>query len=314
MGMKLLSLLCPRLSLREPLSSRPRAPYTPLTQPLDSSPQGKHLHQDAFVSPFGTAIYLSPDATVAVTGSSSSKQTLTTPAPSPYAPQLTLTGSIYTADPFGNFFIACQILTPGGAITEFNTPISLAQDGIVAVLGSNTQLIHPTGATAAPGLISNSATFAADSAGDFIKAYQAQTPGGAITVSGTPISVAEGGSVAVVGTSTQLLIHGPMVTQEPVFTFDGSTYTADASSEFTIEGEILTRVVTSLYNGTTLFFDAGGANIVVGTSTQVLRNAALTGTEAAAATTVGGQTYTADASQGFVIGGQDADEGWSHHC
>lgn len=269
---------------------------------------GETLAPGRFISPFGTPIYLSPDATVAVTGSSSSKQTLITPAPSLYAPQLTLTGSIYTADPFGNFFTAGQTLLPGGAITVLNTPFSLAQDGIVAVVGSDTQLIHPTGATAAPGLTFNSGTFAADSKGDFIIADQTLTPGGAITVSGTPISVAAGGSVAVVGTRSQLLIHGPMITQEPIFTFDGSTYTADASSEFTIEGEILTRGGHITVNGTTLFFDAGGANVVVGTSRQVLRTATLTGAEAATIT-VGGQTYTADASQGFVIGGQTLTKG-----
>lgn len=184
---------------------------------------GQTLAPGRSISPSGTPIYLSPDGTVAVIGSSSSKQTLITPVPSPYAPQLTLTGSTYTADPFGNFFfIAGQTLTPGGAITVLSTPISLAQEGIVAVVGSDTQLIHPTGATAAPGLTFNSGTFAAESKGDFIIADQTLTPGGAITVSGTPVSVAAGGIVAVVGTRSQLLIHGPMITQEPIFTFDCS--------------------------------------------------------------------------------------------
>lgn len=269
---------------------------------------GQTLTPGHSISPSGTPIYLSPDGTVAVIGSSSNTQTLVKPAPSPYTPQLTLTGSVYTADPFGNFLIAGKTLTPGGVITVFNTPISLAPGRTVAVVGSETQLIKPPVVTAAPVLTFNGATFTADSGGSFIVAGQTLTPGGAITVSGTPISVVSGGSVAVVGIKSQLLIPSPTITQAPVFTFDNTIYTADASSEFTIKGQTLTRGGHITVNGATLLFDADGANVVVGTSTQVLGVATFTGAEASTIT-FGGQTYTEDASQGFVIGGKTLKKG-----
>ena len=269
---------------------------------------GQTLNPGHSISPSGTPIFLSPDGTVAVIGSNSNKQTLVQPVPSPYTPQLTLTGSVYTADPFGNFLIAGKTLTPGGVITAFNTPISLAPGGTVAVVGSETQLINPPVVTTAPVLTFNGATFTADSRGRFIIAGQTLTPGGAITVSGTPISVIPGDSVAVVGVTSQLLISGPAITQAPVFTFDNTIYTADASSEFTIEGQTLTRGGRITVDGATLLFDAGGANVVVGTSTQVLGVATFTGAEASTITFTG-QTYTEDTSQGFVIGGQTLKKG-----
>lgn len=257
----------------------------------------------------GSPIYLSPDGTVAVIGSSSIKQTLVTPDSSLYTPQLTLAGSTYTADPFGNFFIADQTLTPGGAITVLNTPVSLAQGGTFAVVGRTTQPIHAAGMTSAPVFTFNEGTFTADSRGNFIIADQTLTPGGAVTVSGTPISIAADGSVAIVGTRSQLLIHDPVTAQKPIFIYDGTTYTADASSRLTIKGQTLTRGGQITVNGTTLLFNAGGAEIIIGPSTQVLGTTPLTGAEAAAIT-FGGQTYTEDdASQGFVIGGQTLTKG-----
>lgn len=54
---------------------------------------GQTLRPGHSINPSGTPIYLSPDDTVALIGSSSSKQTVVTPGLSPYVPQLTLTGS-----------------------------------------------------------------------------------------------------------------------------------------------------------------------------------------------------------------------------
>ncbi len=245
---------------------------------------------------------------MAVIGSSSSEQTLVTPSPSPYAPQLTIASSTYTADPFGNYVIAGQTLTPGGAITGLDTPISLAQDGAVAVVGSKTQLLHPAGVAPTPVLTFNGATFTADSKGDFTIADQVLAPGSAITVSGTPISIAADGGVAVLGTSSQLLIYGPIVTPKPVLTFDGTTYTAGASSGFTINGQTLTRGGVINVNSTALSFNARGTEVVIGTSTQILGTATLIGVEAAIIT-VGGKAYTEDASQRLVIDGQTLTKG-----
>lgn len=67
---------------------------------------GQTLTPGGSINPSGTLVQLSPDGAIAVIGSSSFKQTLGTPATQTHTPQLTLGGTTYTADPFGNFFIA----------------------------------------------------------------------------------------------------------------------------------------------------------------------------------------------------------------
>ena len=90
-----------------------------------------------------------------------------------------------------------------------------------------------------------------------------------------------------------------MVAQRPVFTFDGTTYTADASSGFNINWQSLTRGGHISVNGTTLSYDFNGADVIVGTSTQSFN----TVTAEPLTITFDGKTYTDDASRVFVIGG-----------
>lgn len=70
-------------------------------------------------------------------------------------------------------------------------------------------------------------------------AGQTLKPGGsAIALSRTLISIAVGGTVAITGTSSQLLAPiAPITTTTdvPVLAFGGSTYTADAASAFVIK-------------------------------------------------------------------------------
>ena len=194
---------------------------------------------------------------------------------------------------------------PGGTITVSHKAISLAQDGAIAVVGTETQLVRPAGITPPPILTFNGALFTADVGGNFIIADQTLAPGGAITVSGTRISVAPDGGVAVVGASSQLLTHRPVITQTPVFTFDGTAYTADASSAFYINGQSLARGGHISVNGTIISYDFNGAEVVVGTSTQSFDTA----TAEPPTITFDGKTYTDDASGMFVIGGETLTRG-----
>ena len=259
---------------------------------------GQTLAPGHTISPSGTPIYLSPDGTVAAIGSGSSKQTLVTPVLSPPMPALTIDGSPLYGGSL--WLIAGERLTPGGTITASNTAISLAQDGAIALVGTETQLLRPASVTPPPSLTFHGSLLTADGGGKFIIADQTLTPGGAITVSGTRISVAPDGSVAVVGTSSQLLTHGLVDTQRPVFTLDGTGYTADASSGFTINGQSLTRGGHISVNGTVVSYGVSGAEVVVGTSTQSVD----IGTAEVPTITFDGKTYTADASGVFVIDGE----------
>ena len=106
-------------------------------------------------------------------------------------------------------------------------------------------------------------TYTADKSSNIVLSGQTLVAGSpAATVADTPNSIAPGGLAAVVGTSTQLLVSLP---SPAVLTFEGSAYTADASSNIILAGSTLkpggTPVVAS---GTTVSLAPGGAAAVVG--------------------------------------------------
>ncbi|KAK3178581.1 hypothetical protein OEA41_000718 [Lepraria neglecta] len=195
---------------------------------------------------------LGPGGSVAVFGSSSSIQILITPASFAPTAQLTIGGSTYTANPFGDFFISGQTLTPAG------------------------QTLKPGGS--------------------------------AITVSHTPVSIAAGGTVAIIGRSSQLLALIATTTEIPVLTFCGSTYIVDATSAFVIDGQTLTKGGTVTVQGTALSFDTRGTDIVIESSTQILGTATITNSEEPTIT-LGGQIYTENVAGNFLIGGQSLTSG-----
>ena len=223
------------------------------------------------------------------------------------APVLTLAGFTYTADTASHFVIAGQTLAPGSSINPFGTPVFLASDGIVAAVGSN--LVEQTLVTSISvqltgQLIIADATYTADSASQFIIAGQTLSRG-AINVSNTRISLAIGGATAIVGTSTQALVPIPQVL---MLTFGGSLYTADASSAFTIDGQALTTGGVITVDGTLLSLDIEGTAAIVGSSTQMLDTATITGSNAATIH-LGAQTYTEDSAGEFIISGQTLAKG-----
>ena len=118
-----------------------------------------------------------------------------------------------------------------------------------------------------PVLIFEWSTYQANQASHFIIASQTLTPGGKITISGTPVAIDEDASAAVIGTTTQSLSKAG-VTQKPLLVFAGTTYTADDSTHFVIDGNTLTKGGTINVDNTQLSFDKWGAGVVIGTSTQ----------------------------------------------
>ena len=197
---------------------------------------------------------------------------------------------------------AGAILTPGGpAVTKDGTYFSLAPSGnLIAGTVSN------GGAPAeAPAVLTFAgSTYTANSASQFIVAGQTLAPGAIISVSGTPISLASGGAVAVVGTNTQTLKRAPAITPAPaVLSFAGSSYTADASSHFIINGQTLAQGAAITVSGTPISLPSGGAIAVIGSSTQSLQYIPAI-TPAPAVLSFDGSSYTADVSSDFIINGQ----------
>ena len=226
-------------------------------------------------------------------------------APAEAPAVLTFAGSTYTANAASQFIVAGQTLAPGAIISVSGTPISLASGGTVAVVGTNTQTLKSAPViTPAPAVLSFAgSSYTADASSHFIINGQPLAQGAAITVSGTPISLPSGGTIAVIGSSTQALRSAPEITPAPaVLSFEGSSYTADGSSDFIIDGQTLVPGAAITVSGTPISLPSSGAIAIIGSSTQSLANAAIV--TPAPVLTLDGSIYTADASSDFIIAGQ----------
>ncbi|KAK3171682.1 hypothetical protein OEA41_003766 [Lepraria neglecta] len=177
----------------------------------------------------------------------------------------------------------------GPALETAGTFYSLSPSGnlIAGTVSNQAPAAH------APTLLTlGASTYTANVASQFIIAGQTVAPGAEITVSGTPISLASGGTVAVIGTSTQSLgSASAIITDVPVLTFDGSTFTADASNDFIISGQTLAKGGVITIAGTPISYDEAGTAAVIGTNTKALGTAAITPADIM---TVDGQVFTAN--------------------
>lgn len=228
----------------------------------------------------------------------------------PQPPVLAFGGSAYTADSASKFILGSQTLSPGSPpITVSGTPVSLASGGSVAVVGSSTAQLYQADVPAVlPVLSLGGAAYTAASASAFVIAGQTLTPGGGITVSGTPISLAPGGSVAVVGSGTAQLHQAALPTILPALSIGGVTYTATSASAFVIAGQTLTPGGSITVSGTPLFYPSTNNVVVVGSSTQQLSSITIKAVPAPIFT-FAGSSYTANPTAGFIIGGQTLTKG-----
>lgn len=117
-----------------------------------------------------------------------------------------VTGATFTADSSSQFVIDGQTLTPNGVITVSKTPISLGPDGSTVVIAGSTEALgsNPT-SLGGPQLVLTigDSSITANSNSQFVIGGQTLTPGGTVTVSGTPIQLGSDASSAVIGTSTE---------------------------------------------------------------------------------------------------------------
>ena len=208
-----------------------------------------------------TPISIAHGANVAVVGGTTQ---LLSPAQPTAHPKLTFAGETYTANSDSAIVIQGQTLAPGSsAITISGTPISLAPGASLAVVAGQTQSLFPPTITSRPVLTLGDSTYTANAASAFVIAGQTLSPGHIVTVSNTPISLAPSASFAVVAGSTQSLPLTPAPTEPPVFTFAGSTYTANPASAFVIGGQTLTEGGVVTVAGTPISYSANGADVGV---------------------------------------------------
>lgn len=144
-------------------------------------------------------------------------------------------------------------------------------------------------------------------AANLADAGQTVTQGGVITVSSTPISIAAGATLAVVGSITQSLVNAT-VTQKPFLTFAGTTYTAGDSTDFAIAGQTLTKGGVIKVGETQSSLAQTGTDVVDGTNIQEIGTTSITVSQGPTVG-FGGSTYTADPSSNFIIGSQALTKG-----
>ena len=187
-------------------------------------------------------------------------------------------GQTFTAEPTG-FVVAATTLTPGGsAITISGTPVSLAPGGTLAIGSSTIALPSQTVFTV------GGQTFTAEQTG-FAIASTSISPGHAVTISGTIVSLGPSGAL-VVGSSTMSL------PSETVFTVGGQIFTAEPTG-FAIASTSISPGQAVTISGTIISLGLSGT-LVVGANTMSLPTQSVF--------TVDGQPFTAEPT-GFILEG-----------
>jgi hypothetical protein len=154
----------------------------------------------------GTVISLAPSASFVVVNGVMSTFVTAAAAQITTAPVLTIGNNIIQPLPGTgtSYLIGSSTLTPGGIITVSGTTISLAPGATQIVINGQTSFLapgSPSPITNAPLLTVGSSTFTAAFGTAYVIGGQTLTPGGAVTVDGTTISLAPGATQLVYGNS-----------------------------------------------------------------------------------------------------------------
>ncbi|MCJ1271456.1 hypothetical protein MMC22_011357 [Lobaria immixta] len=272
-------------------NSKPPAQNTPSTNPPAQDPTIIDLSLKDPPTPATTASDLSindPPARIPAASSTPTNTPLTNEIPprlslldnshrkdpTVLSPHLTVDSQIFTADTSGHYVIDSKIVTPGGEITVSGTPISVPH------LSLSTE-VSPT---LLPALIVGSQSFTANHANHYIIGSQTLTPGGHITVAGTPVSAP----------TLFTEIHNPVLTIPSLLIFS-ETYNPSASA-IVIEG-ITKTSPPALASSTAL--NSKTIALVIGDTTTTL-----VPTFSLPPLTIGSKIYVADSRSQYIIGSQ----------
>ncbi|KAL8906254.1 MAG: hypothetical protein Q9171_006341 [Xanthocarpia ochracea] len=185
--------------------------------------------------------------------------------------------STYTLGPSLGYLIASKVLKEGEDPKTFEAPISIPVggasilvDGAIVVSGTSSQSSPGQSLIATPILSVLGSTYTMDKSSNFIVQGQMVTPGGAITVSGSVISVPP---VAVTDSES---FPAQTVLRTPVVSILGSAFTMDMSSNFVVDGQTVRPGGAITVSGTAVSMPSGSSLFVVGGITQTLSQAIVT--------------------------------------
>lgn len=254
------------------------------------------LPGDPGVSISGTPVSLAPSGTLFI---NNNPMPIADTAPRTPYPILTVAGQVFTANPTG-FVVAGSYITPGAPAQLISgTPISFDSSGVIYVGDSTINLpAVQTDPASAVLLTVGGQLFTANPTG-FNLGNSRVVPGGpAVTISGTPVSLAPSG-VVVIGDSTVSLQQA----QTPVpkfFTVADKIFTANPTGFNIGDSRIDPSSPTITISGTPVFLGLSGF-LVIGSLTTSLP-ATPTQPPPNKIFTVGGQTFSADPT-GFNVAG-----------
>ena len=208
------------------------------------------------------------------------------------APALTIGNQVVTANSLNQYLISDQTLTPGGVIVVSGTPISLSPDRSALAVGNS---VENLALTPPPALTIGSQTITANSQNQYIINGQTLTPGGLVTVSGTPISLSPDESALAIGTSIENLAPTPA----PVLTIGSQIITANSQNQYVVSGQTLTAGGLITISGTPISLSPDKTALLVGTSVENL-----VPTTPAPTLTIGTQTITPNSLNQYIVNGQ----------
>lgn len=235
----------------------------------------------------GTTVSLLPSASAVIIDSVTN-----TLEPILALPPLTLGSKTYT-DSASQYIINHQTLTLGGHITIAGTSISLATEA--PALASESKEKPLFSRFALPLITVGSKIYTANPASAYIIKDQALTPGGQISIDGTPISLAPQASALVVGSSTEALSHLAF----PTLTINSKVYAPDPTSAYIIEGQTLTPGGQISVDGEPISLASQAAALVIGSVTETLLTSF-----ALPHLTVDSEVYTPNSASAYIIQGQ----------
>ncbi|KAL8705568.1 MAG: hypothetical protein Q9201_001308 [Fulgogasparrea decipioides] len=239
----------------------------------------------------------------------------TTSLPSPHSPLprlITVAGKIVTGNAASQYIIGSQTLTAGApGITIDGTPVSLQPLATALVIGSSTKPLP--GSQTQDTITLGSLGFARGPGSDLAIGTQTITPGApAVTVSGTPISLAVSGSAVVIGDST-FPVFTP--TSKPVvLEINGTSFTETSGSEFVVGSQTLLPGGPAItINGTVVSLAPAATGVVVGSQTAALVTSQATGDIIVSASFSGGpgplQATSGTTPEGFTGGSPETGKG-----
>ncbi|KAL9083546.1 MAG: hypothetical protein Q9165_008471 [Trypethelium subeluteriae] len=193
------------------------------------------------------------------------------PQPTITSAPLRVGNSQFSANSAGAYILAAGVtLTPGGVATLSGARVSLASNGLFALVGSSTHHFGPSQTALEPALLTlGTAVFSPDPAGAYILGQDTTlTPGGVATLNDTRISLAANDAFAVIGSSTEFL--QPLQTLPPL-TVAGHVYAEDGAGAYIVApGETLTPDGEVTLDGVMVSLAADGRFAIVGGSTEAL--------------------------------------------